>query len=171
MMPVVLRSAVLLLIAATGSSMPVQAAEYPHRRSGLWEITRTGVDPTNPARTTQVCIDSATETTLRDIGASFARGTCSSTDIHISGGRVTADAVCQLGGSRSTSHTVVTFTGDTAYRQVSTTQFDPPLYGRDAVTSEMEGNWIGPCAEDMRPGDMITVMGRINLVDRIAQQK
>jgi Protein of unknown function (DUF3617) len=170
MMPVVLRSAVLVL-SATGISLSAPVDDHPQRRPGLWEVTRTAVDATNPARTTQVCIDQATEAALRAIGDGFARTNCSSTDTHVSQRELTADAVCQLGNSRSTSHTVVTFTGDTEYHQVSTTQVDPPQFGRSEVTSETAGKWIGPCDADMRPGDMITVMGKINLVDRIAQQK
>jgi hypothetical protein len=134
-------------------------------------VTRTAVDATNPARTTQICIDRETEAALRDIGASFARSTCGSTEIHASPSQVTADAICELGGSRTTTHTVISFSGDTAYHQVSTTQVDPPLFGRTEVTTEMEGKWIGPCTADMRPGDMINAMGKINLVDRVAQQK
>jgi hypothetical protein len=171
MMPVALRSAWFLVIAATVASMPARADEQPHRRAGLWEVTRTGVDVNNPARTTRVCIDPGTEATLRDIGASFALSTCSSTDIHSSQSMVTADAICELGGSHATSHTVITFAGDMAYSQVSTTQLDPPLYGRSEVTTAVEGKWLGPCDADMRPGDMFTAMGKINRVDRVAQQK
>lgn len=171
MMPVALRSAWLLVIAATFASTSAWADEQPHRRAGLWEVTRTGVDVGNPARTTRVCIDPETEATLRDVGASFARSTCSSTEIHSSQNKVTADAVCELGGSHATSHTVITFAGDTAYSQVSTTQLDPPLYGRSEVTTAVEGKWLAPCDADMRPGDMFTAMGKINRVDRVAQQK
>jgi hypothetical protein len=168
-MHAVLRSVVPLLLIATQSS--AWADEPPHRRPGLWELTRPAVDATNPARTSKVCIDTDTEAMLRDIGNSFARSTCSEAKIHATQGKVTADTVCELGGSHATNHTVITFTGDTAYRQISTTQFDPPLFGRSEVATEMDGQWIGPCAADMRPGDMITEMGKINLVDRIAQQK
>jgi hypothetical protein len=169
MMPVVLRCACLLVAAAALSS--AWADERPHRRPGLWEITRPSVDAGNPARTTQVCIDARTEAMLRDVGASFARSTCSSTDIHVAQGEIIADAVCELGGSRASSHTVISFTGDTEYRQRSTTTVDPPLFGRSEVAAEMDGKWLGPCAEGMRPGDMITAMGKINLADRVAQQK
>ena len=163
------RSVVPLLLLATLSS--AWAEDVPHRRPGLWELTRPAVDATNPARTTQVCIDAATEMMLRDVGSSFTRSTCSTAEIHATEGKVTADTVCELGGSHATSHTVITFTGDTAYRQLSTTQFDPPLFGRNEVATEMDGQWIGPCAADMRPGDMITALGKINLVDRVAEKK
>jgi hypothetical protein len=164
-----LRSVIPLLLAAT--LPPAWAEETPHRRAGLWELTRPAVDASNPARTSSVCIDADTEAMLRNIGNSFARSTCSNATIHAAKDKVTADTVCELGGSHATNHTVITFTGDTAYRQLSTTHFDPPLFGRSEVATEMEGQWVGPCAADMRPGDMITEMGKINLTDRVAQQK
>jgi len=171
MMPIVSRRAVILLIAATGISLGAPSDDYPHRRPGLWEVTRPSVDATNPARTTQVCIDQETEATLRRIGDSLAESTCSTTDTRSTPGEVMADATCQLGGSKTTNHTVVSFIGDTAYHQVSTTRVDPPLFGRSEIISETEGKWLGPCTAGMRPGDMINAMGKISLVDRVAQQK
>jgi hypothetical protein len=166
-----MRSITLLFVAVTCSSTIVRADESPHRRPGLWEITRITVDANNPARTSKACIDGATEAMLRDIGTSFARSACSTTEVSASGNVVTVDSVCQLAGSRSTNHTVITFVGDTAYHHVATTHFDPPLFGRADSTNEMDGKWIGPCAPDMRPGDVITAMGKINLLDRTQSQK
>jgi hypothetical protein len=82
---------------------------------------RTAVDATNPARTTQICIDRATETTLCDIDVSLARSIGSSAEIQASQSQVSANAICQLGGSRTTTHTVISFSGDTACHQVSIT--------------------------------------------------
>jgi hypothetical protein len=170
-MPAMTRCAVATLLLAVTLTCAGADETASHRRPGLWELTRPAVDATNPARTTRVCIDSDTETMLRDVGNSFAKSTCSDATSHAADGKVVADTVCELGGSHATNHTVVTFTGDTSYRQMSTTQFDPPLFGRSEVATEMDGQWVGPCAADMRPGDMITEMGTINLVDRVAQQK
>jgi hypothetical protein len=166
-----MRSVTLLFAAAICSSTIVWADDIPRRRPGLWEITRITVDANNPARTSRICIDSATETMLRDMGSSFARNACSKAEVSASGNVVTVDSICQLGESRSMNHTVITSSGDTAYHHVATTRFDPPLFGRADSTSEMDGKWIGPCAADMRPGDVITAMGKVNLVDRTQSPK
>ena len=165
------RGAALLFVAATCCSAMVRADELPHRRPGLWAITRINVDADNPARTSKICIDGATETMLRDMGASFAKSICSKAEISVSGNVASVDTVCQLDRSRLTNHTVITFTSDTSYRHVAATHFDPPLFGRADSTSELEGKWLGPCAADMRPGDVITAMGKINLVDRAQSAK
>jgi hypothetical protein len=161
----------LLCAAATCSVAIVRADELPHRRPGLWEITRNNVDANNPARTSRICIDAATETLLRDMGANVAKSICSKAAVSVSGNTVRVDSVCQLDRTRLTNHTVITFTGDTTYHHAAATHFDPPLFGRADSTSEMDGKWLGPCAADMRPGDVITPMGKINLVDRAQASK
>jgi hypothetical protein len=114
-----LRNVFRLVIAAIAGS--ARADDRPHRRPGLWEVIRTAVDATNPARTTQICIDRETEITLRDIDVSLARSIGSSAEIQASQSQVSADAICQLRGSRTSTHTVIRFSGDTACHQVSTT--------------------------------------------------
>jgi Protein of unknown function (DUF3617) len=166
-----MRGVALLCIAAVCCSAIVRADELPHRRPGLWEITRINVDADNPARTSKICIDGATEAMLRDMGTSVAKSICDQAAVSVSGNAVSVDTVCRLDRSRLTSHTVITFTSDTAYHHVAATHFDPPLFGRADSTSEMDGKWLGPCAADMRPGDVITAMGKINLVDRARSPK
>jgi hypothetical protein len=166
-----MRSAAFLFVAATCCPAMVQADELPHRRPGLWEITRINADADNPARISRICIDGATETMLRDMGASFAKSVCSKAEISVSGNAASVDSVCQLDRSRLTNHTVITFTSDTSYHHVAATHSDPPLFGRADTTSEMDGKWLGPCGADMRPGDVITAMGKINLVDRAQSAK
>jgi hypothetical protein len=166
-----IRGIALLCVAMTCSAGIVLSDELPHRRPGLWEITHSNVDANNPARTSKICIDAATETMLRDMGASVAKSICSKAAVSVSGNAVSVESVCQLDHSRVTNHTVITFTSDTTYHHVAATHFDPPLFGRADSTSEMDGRWLGPCAADMRPGDVITPMGKINLVDRAQAPK
>jgi Protein of unknown function (DUF3617) len=165
------RGIALLCVVVTCSVAIVRADELPHRRPGLWEITHNNVDANNPARTSKICIDAATETMLRDMGATVAKSNCSKAAVSVSGNAVSVDSVCQLDRTRLTTHTVITFTSDTTYHHVAAVHFDPPLFGRSDSTSEMDGRWLGPCAADMRPGDVITPMGKINLVDRARAPK
>jgi Protein of unknown function (DUF3617) len=166
-----IRCAVLLFVVATCASFMGRADELPHRRPGLWEITRLNVDANKPARTSRICIDGATETLLRDMGTSFARGNCSKAAVSVSGHAINVDSVCQLERSRLTNHTVITFTSDTTYHHVAAAHFDPPLFGRADSTSEMDGRWLGPCTAEMRPGDVTTPLGTVNLVDRARSPK
>jgi hypothetical protein len=166
-----IRILIALFVAATCSSAIVRADQLPQRRPGLWEITRINVDANNPARTSKICIDAATETLLRDMGTSVAKSICSKAAVSVSGNAVSVDSVCQIDRSRLTNHTVITFTSDTTYHHVASTHFDPPLFGRADSTNEMDGRWLGPCTAGMRPGDVITAMGKVNLVDRAKTPK
>ena len=165
------RGLAFVLLAGTCAAAPLRADELPHHRPGLWEITRNNIAANDPARTSRICIDGATEGLLRDMGTSLAKSVCSKATVSVSGNTVTVDTVCQIDRLRSTSHSVITTISDTAYRHVAAAHFDPPLFGRADIRSEMDGKWIGPCGADMRPGDVITPMGRINLVDRLQSPK
>ena len=63
-----------------------------------------------------------------------------------------------------TSHSVMTFTGDSAYKTDTQTHFDPPMMGRSDSSMAQEAKWAGPCPADMQPGDMIGPNGmKMNL--------
>jgi hypothetical protein len=128
--------------------------ELPARKPGLWEITishREGKP--NVAR---YCIDAATDANMRDLGQSTMGNICSKQESHRSGNSVTHDSICRIGSSEVTSHTVITFIDDTAYKSEMTFHYNPPMYGglTDA-NSTQDAKWLGPCGSDMQPGDMI----------------
>jgi hypothetical protein len=142
-----------LVVPAAGSGAVV-GDDYPARKPGLWEMT---VDTGNgPPKAAQYCIDSVTDVAMGKMGQATIGDVCSRYETRRDGNAVTSDSICRIGKSQVTTHTVTTFVEDTSSHAVSTSHFDPPMPGGDAdgkVTRD--GRWVGPCAADMRPGDMI----------------
>jgi len=95
--------------------------------------------------------------------ANYQQG-CSKRDVQKSAVSTTIDSTCTVGGKTLTSHAVITGSFDSAYTMTVTSQSE----GLPAVsrTVTMAAKWIGPCAADQKPGDMIMANGmKINILD------
>ncbi len=135
------------------SVIPASAADFPTRKAGLWEIT------TNVASHSikmQQCIDASTDQAMQAHAGSAPQGDCSKRDVQKSGATMTIDSVCTFAGKTVTSHVVVTGSFDSEYTLTATSQTESKPAGT-AVT--LNAKWLGPCASDQKPGDMIMPNG------------
>ena len=66
-----------------------------------------------------------------------------------------SDAVCNLGPTTITSHTVIVYSGDSAFHGETSSKMSPPFMGRSASHTTQDGRWIGGCPATLAPGDMV----------------
>jgi hypothetical protein len=142
-------------VALMGGLAGARADNLPKRKSGLWEVTLHMASGTTAPQVMKLCIDEATDATLFKFGMNAVQGMCSRNDLHGSGSVFTMDTECRMGDMKLTSHAVMTFTGDTAYRTDVQSHFDPPMMGRSDSSMTQEAKWTGPCPADMAPGDIV----------------
>jgi hypothetical protein len=148
MRPVVLSSALLLAYA-----VPALSAELPSRKPGLWEV-KTSVENVNaPARVIRQCIDAATDQMLQSIAGPFNPASCPEPNVQSSANSTTIEFKCAVGGKPATAHSLITGSLDSAYTMTVTAQSDASAPGR--MTMTMEGKWLGACAADQKPGDIV----------------
>ena len=163
------RVALPLLLCATSAL----AAEMPERKAGLWETKMTmDGQATIPMPSFQQCIDAATDKQMNTIAGGMRLDQCSKKDIQVSGGTITVDSVCELGGGMSaTSHAVVTGDFNSAYVvKVNSKRTGGPATPGISIPAEtnmtIEAKWLGPCKADQKPGDMIMGNGmKMNIND------
>jgi Protein of unknown function (DUF3617) len=152
-------------VLVTGA-VPAFTAELPNRKAGLWEIT---TDAGNQAMKIQQCIDAATDHAMQARGGAAPQGDCSKRDVQKSGNTTTIDSVCTFGGKTRTSHVVITGSFDSEYTMTVTGQTEGQPAGR---TVTLSAKWLGPCAADQRPGDMIMPNGmKMNIQNMQNMQK
>jgi len=148
----------LFLVAVFAA--PAFAAELPTRKAGLWEVT------TNAAGHSvkmQQCIDAATDQAMQSHAGSAPGAGCSKRDVQKSVGSMTIDSVCTIAGKTMTSHIVVTGSFDSNYTMAITSQGDALPAAR---TTTLSAKWLGPCAADQKPGDMIMPNGmKLNMLN------
>jgi len=144
------------LLLVTSVALPCDAADFPQRKPGQWQVTMSSDKPDAPPRITDLCTDAATDAALYKFALGASSSMCSKNEIKgVGGGLYTVDAVCALGKTQLTLHGETTFAGNTAYREEIKTHYDPPLRGRSDTLTVREAKWTGACAADMRPGDIV----------------
>jgi hypothetical protein len=138
---------------------PVSAAELPARKPGLWEV-KTTVEGNPRALTVQQCIDASTDQMLQSVAGPFSAPACPDREVKKSDGSMTIDSRCTFGGKPASAHAVVAGSFDHAYTMTVTSEGGE----LPAVKMTIEGKWLGACAADQKPGDVVMAGGvKINV--------
>jgi hypothetical protein len=151
-------TSILLSICSTA----VPAADLPSRKPGLWQV-KTRIENSNaPGREVRQCIDAATDQMTQSSAGPFAAAACPERAVQRSENSIVIDSSCTVGGKPATAHAVVAGSFDSAYTMTVTAQSGVFPGGKMIMT--MEGKWLGPCAADQKPGDIIMGNGiKINI--------
>jgi hypothetical protein len=157
MRPFMLSLALLLAHVA-----PALSSELPSRKPGLWEV-KTRIESVNaPALVIRQCIDAATDRMLQSIAGPFNLASCPERNVQSTASSTTIDFKCTVGGKPATAHSLISGSLDSAYTMIVTSQSDKSAGG--SMTMTMEGKWLGACAADQRPGDIVLSNGvKINV--------
>jgi hypothetical protein len=155
-LPVVFVLAVCSALIAASAA----AQEYPRLKPGLWELNRVSDRPNDKGMRISMCLDQSVQKEMWDMGVGAMKGMCSKSDFHISGGKGTGEFICNMGGSTMHSKSVMTLTGDTAYRTEVDTTFDPPMGGTAKAHSTVESHYVGACKAGQQPGDVTMPNGQ-----------
>jgi hypothetical protein len=151
---------VLVLIGA----IPALGAELPSRKPGLWEI-KIGIENRNAqGPTMRQCIDAATDQAMQSNAGPIAQQTCAKRDVQRTPNGITIDSTCMIAGKTATSHAVVVGSFDSSYTMTVTSQGEGLPGGGTTMT--VSAQWLGPCAADQKPGDMIMSNGmKMNIIE------
>src|SRR4029077_6197020 len=95
-------------------TLPAAAQDYPKLKAGLWDMERTSDRAPNQTNHTTMCLDDSVQHDIVEMGVSAIKGMCSKHDFSFTGSRGTGDFICDIGGSRMHSKSVMVLTGNTA---------------------------------------------------------
>jgi len=141
-----------------------EAAQLPSRKPGLWEVKMSIVGRNAPPQVIEQCIDAATDQMMQSSAGPYSAAVCPDRDVKRSADTITIDSKCSLGGKAATAHAVITGSFDGAYTMTVTSQSEA-VPGSN-LTMTIDGRWLGSCAPDQRPGDMIFSNGRkLNILE------
>ena len=155
-----MRSSLVTAALLLATCLPAAAQDFPKLKPGLWEMSTTSSRRAGDAARTTVCLDNSIQQDMIKMSSGMMAGMCSKSDFKGSGNKFTGDAVCNLGGSTMKSHSVMTLTGNTAYRTEAHATFDPPLAGQAVTDTVIEGRYVGACKPGQQPGDMTLPTGQ-----------
>lgn len=149
-----MRGLVVSALAVSFAATSAFAAEYPKRKSGLWELKVSSARLPGGSTLVQTCVDEKTDNALAP-DDEMTEQTCSQYDTRRVGDRLLIDAVCKADEMTVTSHMVVTGRFDSAYRAEIKSTYDPPVEGEKENTMVIEARWLGPCQPGQKPGDVV----------------
>jgi hypothetical protein len=143
---------------------PAVAAQLPSRKPGLWEVKMIIAGRNAPPQVIEQCIDAATDQMMQSSAGPFSAAVCPDRNVQRSGDSITIDSKCTIGGKVATAHAVITGSLDGAYSMTVTSQSEA-LPGSN-LTMTIDGERLGPCSADQKPGDMIFSNGRkVNILE------
>jgi hypothetical protein len=143
----------------------------PARKPGLWELKMDFETLKLPSRVMQHCVDAATDKLMNAQFGGPATAACSKQDVTNVAGTMIVDSVCKFGDATTTSHAVIAGRFDSAYTVdvTSTREGGRALPGQapgGATHMKIEAKWLGACAADQRPGDIMMGNGmKMNIMD------
>jgi hypothetical protein len=152
--------ALLAMLATLVPSLANAAMDIPARKPGLWQLTVTAERRGLPPQTMKHCIDAETDKTMNSLSGGTQN--CLKQDMQHVGNTIVIDSVCRSGKRNTVSHTVVTGDFNSAYTVKSdVTQQDAngALVAYPTTKMTVDAKWLGPCAADQKPGDMIMSNG------------
>jgi hypothetical protein len=157
----------LMLSLTLAYAAPAVATELPSRKPGLWEVKMSIAGRNAPPQVIQQCIDPATDQMMQSSAGPYSAAVCPDRNVQRSGGSITIDSKCAIGGKAATARAVITGSLDGAYSMTVTSQGEALPAAN--LTMTIDGRWLGPCSADQKPGDMIFSNGRkVNILE--AQQ-
>lgn len=112
-----------------------------------------------PTKTT-MCIDDVSQQQMYAAGMGAARQSCSKNEFRRDGARYVGQSECKFGESKMSGRTVMTLTGDTAYRLESKATYDPPFMNMKESTTTIDAKYVGACRDGLVPGDMVLPGGQ-----------
>ena len=148
-------NAVFALLFATYA----EAADLPARKPGLWEV-KTTIEGHGRGVTVQQCIDAATDQMLQSSAGPFSGPACPEREVKKSDNGMTIDSRCNFNGKPASAHADITGSFDSTYTMTVTAE------GADLPHTKMtsEGKWLGACAADQQPGDVVMANGvKVNI--------
>jgi uncharacterized protein DUF3617 len=142
------------------STAPALAGDMPARKAGLWQVDTTVMGHTVSMKQ---CIDAQTDQVMQARFASLPQRNCSKHDVQKAADKITIDSVCTIAGRTTTGHIVITGSFDSAYTLVMTSEVKGVPTPRNVT---MQAKWLGACAADQKPGDMVMPNGKtVNIIE------
>jgi hypothetical protein len=145
-----IRIATAALLLTMISAAPASAADLPARKPGLWEV-KTAIEGNPRALNVQQCIDASTDQMMQSSTGPFSAAACPDREVKKSDGAMTIDSRCTFSGKQASARAVITGSFDQAYTMTVTAEGGE----LPAVKMTVEGKWLGACAADQKPGDVI----------------
>lgn len=149
------RSFAALLAALAGCASSIAADGMPTRKPGLWQVSMELPGRAGATMTSQHCVDERSdEKSQRRALDDAADARCEQHNVKRSPGLFEADYRCLSARGKTEGHLRLAGDMTSRYTMDNQMRFDPPRGGRSEARMTLQGQWLGACPADMKPGEM-----------------
>lgn len=127
-------------------------AEFPGRKSGLWESVASGVGV--PETKVKECVDQQADKAAIAKPQTPPGQKCEVTKADGSSSGFEAVVSCTMAGTKMVVKTSGSGDFNSAVTYTVVTSFDPPLMGQASRTMSINAKYIGACPAGTQPGDL-----------------
>lgn len=146
----------LVFLAATAClAGQAQALDLPAHRSGLWQMTMRLNAPKAQEFTIKRCADHATDTLVTSVASGWAEETCTKRDLKREGETLVIESTCKIGSTQTHAHVEIAGSFEDSYTMKVLTRRERTGAAAETREIAIEAKWLGPCAADQKPGDII----------------
>lgn len=154
------RTGLALSIVVLFSTASASAGDLPARKPGLWGITIAGAH----SLAVRQCSDAASDEAVFQAGIGLS-GNCAKPEVQAAGDTITIVTACRSAGKTKISRIVITGSLESNYTMAMSRQ-------APARPMTLYAKWLGPCAANQKPGDVIMPDGtKINLLSAQRQNQ
>jgi hypothetical protein len=143
--------------AALGAPGPLTAADFPHRKPGLW-TQQMGMDGTPTGPGMKMCVDATSEAKMSVLPQKMpGGGHCTMQFNRGIDGSITLSSTCDMGANgKSTTTGVIKGDFNSSYTETMDIQYagSPVAAMNGHHTMTIVGTWTGPCPPGEKGGDL-----------------
>jgi hypothetical protein len=144
-----------LLVGVGALSLAVAQDGMPRRKSGLWEVAMEMPGRTGATMKSQHCVDERSDEQVQRRALDDAPDArCEQRNVKRSAGGYEADYSCKSARGKTEGHMSLAGDFTNRYTMQNQMRFDPPRGGVSETKVTLQGQWIGACPPDMKPGQM-----------------
>ena len=147
-------------------------AEFPQRKSGLWQI-ESSIEGHSASQVMKQCIDVRTDEKMAKLARQMNKRPgvdCIKDERRKEGESYVTESDCSSQGVRVRSISVLSGDFDSQYSGFTKTRYDPPVRGTSKIKVNIEAVWLGECQSWQKPGDMQMPDGSVSNVDEMLKR-
>lgn len=144
-----------LLGLLCGLPLVASAQDLPKRKAGLWEVSMEM--PNRPGQTmkSQQCVDEKSDAlTQKKLMDDQADSRCEHKTTQRNASGTAVSYTCTSARGKTTGNMKLSGDMQSRYTMDNHARFEPPRHGMSEATVKVQGQWMGACPADMKPGEI-----------------
>jgi hypothetical protein len=151
----ILAHSLLALVSIGGLHAVASAQDLPKRKPGLWEVSMELPNRPGQAMKSQQCVDDKSDAMAHKKAMDDqADSRCENKSVRRDASGTEVNYTCTSARGKTTGTLKLSGDMQSRFTMDNHARFDPPRHGMSEATVKTQGQWMGACPADMKPGEI-----------------